>query len=184
MRLEIIDNAIPHHLLRSLSATWPEASWRGWHQYKDGNSIKRTTRDAEQIPRAAWPCLNAMARIVEHECGFPDWDLQGAGLHEIPSGGHLRRHLDSDVMLSTGWRRELSVVLFCNERWQEDWGGKLIVQQTEIVPRFGRMVVFETNDESWHEVTQVTGPLARRTLSVFYWSQEPTEGKRPTAMFS
>ena len=184
MRLEIIDNAIPHHLLRSLSATWPASSWRGWHHYKDGNSIKQTTRDAEQIPRAAWPCLHAMTRIVNHECGFPDWDLQGAGLHEIPSGGHLRRHLDSDVMLATGWKRELSIVLFCNEQWQDDWGGKLVVGETEIVPKFGRMVVFATTDNSWHEVTQVSGPLARRTLSIFYWSHQPTEGKRSSALFA
>jgi Rps23 Pro-64 3,4-dihydroxylase Tpa1-like proline 4-hydroxylase len=125
-----------------------------------------------------------MANIVDHECGFPDWDLQGAGLHEIPSGGHLRRHLDSDVMLATGWRRELSVVLFCNEQWQDDWGGKLIVQETEITPRFGQMVVFETNDESWHEVTPVAAPQPRKTLSLFYWSKSATAGKRPSALFA
>jgi hypothetical protein len=176
----IVDDAIPPQLLRSLAATWPEPSWRGWHHYQDGNSVKRATRDAEMLPRAAWPCLYAMAETITHPVGFPDWELHGAGLHEMPVGGRLGRHLDSDVMPSTGWRRELSCVLFLNECQ----GGEFVIADQRIAPKFNRLIVFATTDDAWHEVLPVRGEVARRSLSVFYWSTQPTRAERSRALFA
>ena len=177
---QVIDDAIPPQLLRAIAATWPDESWRGWHHYNDGNSVKRATRDAEQIPRAAWPCLYAMANIITHPVGFPDWELQGSGLHEMPVGGRLGRHLDSDVMPATGWRRELSCVLFLNECE----GGEFVIYEQAIEPKFNRLIVFATTDDAWHEVKTVRGSVPRRSLSLFYWSKNATDGKRAKAMFS
>jgi len=179
----VINDAIPGYLLRSLAATWPAPAWRGWHTYNDANSTKRATRDAELLPRAAWPCLFHMAEFVTHSTAFPDWELHGAGLHEMPAGGHLRRHLDSDIMLGTGWRRELSLVLFIDE-WQPEWGGNLVVRKQVIEPQKNRLVIFACDEEAWHEVETVTGPHARRTLSLFFWSHGTTPGARPKAMFA
>ena len=183
MQMQIIDDAVTGHLLRALSATWPGSTWRGWHNYADKNSVKRATRDAEQLPRAAWPCLYEIASYVNHPKAFPDWELAGAGLHEIPPGGHLRRHLDSDIMLGTGWRRELSLVLFVDP-WRPEWGGSLVVREQIIEPKRNRLVIFACDDDAWHEVQPVTGPEPRRTLALFFWSTEPTDGLRKSACFA
>jgi hypothetical protein len=187
----IIDNAVPQHLLHALDACWPDPSWRGWHTYQDGNAIKRATRDAELLPRAAWPVLYAMAAAAApRDAWFPDWELHGAGLHEIPPGGHLSLHVDSQVMLSTGWRRERSVVLYLDDFTPGDGGQFLLrdaidssIDQLRVWPKFNRLIHFDCTDDAWHAVSEVKCNRPRRSICLFFWSRRPASGNRPTALF-
>ena len=183
----VIENAIDPSLIHGVNANWPDESWRGWHRYRGKDSVKYGTRDAEMILRCAWPALYQIASVADRLAppgSFPDWELSGAGMHMIPSGGHLSRHLDSDHMEATGWRRELSVVLFCNPEWEDDWGGAFSIDgESDVYPKFNQMVIFETTDTSAHEVRKVTGPEPRKTLSLFFWSTDPSAKKRPRAAF-
>lgn len=186
--MQIIDNAIKPSILRAAWADWPDASWKGWHPYRDKSALKYATRDAQSIPRSVWPALFAMANVVDPIANsveaFPDWDLMGSGMHVLPPGGYLSRHLDANVMRRTGWRREFSCVLFANPTWQESWGGAFKLDGHDpIYPQFNRLVVFACTDEAWHEVEQVVGGVPRCSLSLFFWSQRATPGTRPTATF-
>lgn len=184
----IIDNAISSSLVRSLWAVWPDKQWSGWHHYKGRDADKYATKSRHDLPHVASLCLLEMARAVDDKVldfTFPDFEMHGSGMHMIPSGGFLAKHLDSAVMESTGWRREYSCVLCVNPHWQDDWGGEFgIVGHDTVSPRFNRLILFRTTESSVHWVNRVTGPISRYTLSLFYWSEcEPDDSTRTQARF-
>lgn len=174
MEFKIIEDAINPLLLNSLCASWPDASSRFWHHYSGKNAEKYASKSHNDLPEIAKLCtIEMIKRITPYvDCNvFPDMEFHGAGLHMIPSGGYLRRHLDSSLMESTGWKREYSCVLSVNKHWQDDYGGAFVLGDTEILPKFNQLITFKCTDESFHEVKDVVGPDPRCTLCVFLWSK-------------
>ena len=196
----IIEDFAPAGLLRAVAATWPRDDWPHWHRYDDENAVKLGSKDAHRLPDAARQVLSLMAMIdvgrldppssiLHPPSSFPDLDLHGAGLHAILPGGHLGLHLDGAVHPLTGWRRELNAVLFVDD-WESAWGGELEFWQSEtsgpmavIQPARNSLVLFSTREEAWHRVAPVTGPRPRRTLSMFWWSNQPSDCRRMRAEF-
>lgn len=183
----VIEEAVSPSLLLAAWATWPDAKWRGWHHYRGRDSEKYGTKSRGDIPyqhlRAIDLMIERVSGIVK-PCAFPDYDLFGAGLHMIPPGGYLRKHLDSSMMESTGWKREYSCVLGVNPNWEKKWGGEFVLGDNAVRPAFNQMILFETTEDAYHEVREVTGPDARCTLAVFFWSEEaPTDLTRTNARF-
>lgn len=179
--MKVITDAINPLLLNAAFATWPDKSWRGWHHYMGRDSEKYGTKSHHDIPPAAMACIMEMVAVASRECVsvFPDLELHGAGMHMIQPYGYLRRHLDSSVMESTGWKREYSCVLSVNPEWRDKWGGEFILNGCKpVYPAFNQMILFRTTDESFHEVNQVVGPEPRCTLAVFFWSKSPV-GLKP-----
>lgn len=188
----VIPNAVNRFDLNAVWSSWPDASWRGWHKYSGRDSVKYGTKSRFDIPAAALRAIEQMVDAVYLRIGtpgvkgnvFPDYELWGAGLHMIPPGGHLARHLDSAVMESTGWRREYSCVLSANPRWSDKWGGEFVLRDEVVLPEFNQLVLFETTEDSYHEVRKVVGPEPRCTLAVFFWStDQPEDMTRTSARF-
>jgi hypothetical protein len=53
----------------------------------------------------------------------------------------------------------------------------------ECIPSRGMLAAFATSDTAWHQVSKVTGPRDRRTISLFWWSLVPSESPRDRAEF-
>lgn len=176
--MEVIKNAIDPSLLRALYASWPKQDWRGWHRYKGKDANKYGSRAAGELPSIVMPCVLQMIDAITDTVDmppycFPDLELYGAGLHMLPPRGYLRKHLDSSYMESTGWKREYSCVLGVNPDWDSDIdGGDFVLNDQRVPLEFNQLVIFRTNDESFHEVLDVTGDVYRKTLCVFYWSEK------------
>jgi Rps23 Pro-64 3,4-dihydroxylase Tpa1-like proline 4-hydroxylase len=86
--------------------------------------------------------------------------------HAYPRGGYLEEHADDAV--DAGSRRAVSLVWHASARWEAIWGGHLrFTGRTEetLTPRFGALHIFEPREHNRHEVTMVTGPDVRYTLS-------------------
>jgi hypothetical protein len=95
-----------------------------------------------------------------------------AGMHMMPPGGFLGRHLDAECHPIRPWRRTHSIVLGVNSAWGELCGGELVIEPDTIIGvKPGRAVIFETAG-TWHQVnrvnTDVSG-LYRKTLALFAW---------------
>ena len=189
MRPLVFDDLVPESLSLAAWATWPSMDDQRWHRYQTPQQNKYATRDANGVTPAAMECIRYLvAGMNQHavDC-FPDWNLDGAGMHMIRPGGWLGRHLDSDHHPIKEWTRRWSVVLCVNPEWQDEWGGGFIHDDTfsvsQFAPKFNRVIAFETTDQSYHEVLKVTGPIARCTISVFFWSMGIGSKKRATAEF-
>lgn len=184
----LIENAINPLLLRSLWEIWPPSSSRMWYHYSDKNSEKYATKSHKDIPELANQCIyqmiDAVSPVVE-DFVFADLMLHGAGMHMLPTGGFLKRHLDSSLMEQTGWKREYSCVLSVNPYWDSDWGGEFVLRDEKTVPSFNQLSVFRCTDDSFHEVLEVKGPVSRCTLCVFLWSnREQSKNIRKSASFT
>jgi Rps23 Pro-64 3,4-dihydroxylase Tpa1-like proline 4-hydroxylase len=105
--------------------------------------------------------------------------LYGGGLHVTEPGGFLGIHLDSERHPNTGLVRRLNLIVYCTPGWQEGWGGELELWDRgisrcvqRIAPAFNRAVLLETGPHCYHgHPRPVTGPLARKSVAVFYWSE-------------
>ena len=86
--------------------------------------------------------------------------------HAYPRGGYLEEHADDAI--DGGSRRAVSLVWHASPRWEAPWGGQLRFReatQDSLSPRFGALHLFEARAYNRHEVTMVTGPDVRYTLS-------------------
>lgn len=180
MGVEIIKNAIPYSLCLAAEAAWPSSDWPYWHRYNGKTSNKFGSMDRARIPPACLAALDALALAVVPHIGesFIDYDLHAAGLHMMPHGGFLAKHLDAECHPLRKWRRTHSIVMSVNSEWRDDFGGQLWIDgEMTITPSAGTAVVFETQG-ALHEVLPVRmhAPQWRKTLALFAWVQGECDG--------
>jgi hypothetical protein len=176
MTVEIIKNAIPDSLRRAAEAAWPSPDWVHWHRYNGKTGNKYGSMDRDRLPPACLAALDALAIAVIPYIGdsFIDYDCHAAGLHQMPPGGFLARHLDAESHPIRQWRRTHSIVMGINSSWNPEHGGQLVIESPdgnrEIVPEPGQAIIFETANQ-WHEVTPVSADATqfRKTLALFAW---------------
>jgi hypothetical protein len=195
MNLRVMDGVFDPQLVRAAAAAWPEDS-PAWHVYDSPLERKRALNVWAEMGE---PCRALLRELL----AFPAWEplgldrlqpdttLWGAGLHELPDGGHLDVHLDSDRHRLCGYERRANAILFLNEWWPAARGGTLEFWNTglswceaSIVPRFNRLVLFEVTDTSYHgNPNPVRSEEPRRTLAAYWWGLPRGEGKRSRASF-
>jgi len=79
--------------------------------------------------------------------------------------------------------RSLNVLLYLNPSWEDTDGGQLQLfekgstdPEVSVTPRYGRCVIFRTDDQSLHGVAPVTGATEpRRSLAVYYYTSTESE---------
>jgi Rps23 Pro-64 3,4-dihydroxylase Tpa1-like proline 4-hydroxylase len=191
MSFEIITDAIPRSLCLAAEAAWPGPDWAYWHRYNGATANKFGSMDRARIPAACLAALDALALAVIPHIGdsFIDYDLHAAGMHMMPPGGFLGRHLDAECHPIRPWRRTHSIVMGVNSQWNPEHGGKLVIESPdgnrEIVPEPGQAIIFETAGQ-WHEVTPVATDANqfRKTLALFAWDLHYDHTAKSHADFS
>lgn len=104
-------------------------------------------------------------------------DVVGGGMHQSGPGARLDVHVDFDRHPQTHWRRRVNLLLYLNHGWREEWGGCLELGRKPVVvaPEFGRMVIFECSDRSWHgHPVPVADGHVRRSLAVYFYDPDDT----------
>ena len=122
---------------------------------------------------------------------LPDWSMDGGGLHQTLRGGHLNVHADFTTHhVKENWSRRVNILLYLNEEWREEWGGKLelwdkdmTAPQAKVQPAGNRMLIFTTTDESFHgHPDALTCPedVARRSMALYYFTEEANPVRKAT----
>lgn len=176
MSVEIIQDIIPRSLCLAAEAAWPSVTWPYWHRYNGKTANKYGTMDRSRIPPACIAALDALAlaAVPYIANSFIDYDLHAAGLHGMPAGGFLARHLDAECHPIRPWRRTHSIVMSVNSSWRPEQGGELVIEgETTVVPKLGTAVIFHTPGV-WHEVLPVSQGFNafRKTLALFAWQMD------------
>lgn len=124
-----------------------------------------------------------------------DPDYVGGGTHNSLHGQGLHPHVDFNYHPRLGWHRRLNFLLYLNETWPDEWGGCLELYDdpwtdattpTQIQPLFNRVVIFETNEYSWHGFESVALPeslrsISRKSVALYFYSLErPANEIRPS----
>jgi hypothetical protein len=122
---------------------------------------------------------------------IPDYTMDGGGLHMTKRGGHLNIHADfSTHHTHENWARRVNILLYLNDEWRDEWGGKLELWdqqmtacQERVTPAGNRMLVFTTSDDSFHgHPDGLTCPpdMARRSLAMYYFTEEAAPVRKST----
>jgi hypothetical protein len=138
--------------------------------------------------------------FVGHLTGIPDLvpdpNMFGGGTHENLNGQELDPHVDFNFDPASGMHRRLNLLIYLNKEWSEDWGGCIELHSNpreaeantirSFAPLFNRLVIFETNEHSWHGFREITLPehkqhLSRKSIAVYlYTTSRPSDEVAPS----
>lgn len=162
-----------------------------------GKAVRMDVRDISDAYRAldAYIQTPEFLQQIESITGIPgllyDTEYIGGGTHENRDGQALDSHVDFNYHPTTGWHRRLNLIVYLNHEWEDDWGGTIEFQSDpwnpesceskRVLPLFNRMVIFETNEISWHGFDTIRLPadkkdLSRRSFAIYLYTKErPSE---------
>jgi len=172
----------------------------GWINYKHYNEDKRGLNKIDLLPDTIRTTINEL-----NSPAFLEWlsvitgiknlqkdeGLEGGGIHQSTRGGFLNIHADFTVHPHhRNWQRRVNVLVYLNEDWKEDWGGKLELWdkkmkacEESVTPIFNRCVIFNTDADSYHgHPLPMTCPEGtyRRSIALYYYTIEENPVRRAT----
>jgi len=167
------------------SSNDPEIEVKMRSKWQSEFDIPDTISDAVRVLNSSL-FLKAVSEKFDIPKLMPDPYFTGGGLNVTVSGGLLDVHVDGNYHDASGLNRRINAILYLNPGWQEGWGGEFgLYNETgeklvkKIAPIHNRLVVFDTNDKSFHGLPD---PLnfpeghARRSIILYYY----TKDERPT----
>jgi hypothetical protein len=174
----VLDDLVDRDQLRQAVAVIPQLTGK-WRRHNGGKScynpalgtvepLKTLFRELRSFPFVMW--LEYVTGIAGLQT---DRMWEGAGVHRTERGGSLGVHVDFNV-LGKALHRRLNVFIYCNEDWDESWGGALGLYRKDepepvvsIAPEFGRFVMFEASEQSYHgHPAPLACPSDRARLSI------------------
>ena len=190
----VIDNFFPAYLADQLYHSFPPLASDTWERTNDADiEIKLRTKWTSEfdIPDKLLPAirvlsssifLKAIASLIKIEKLIPDPYFAGGGLNVTVSGGLLDVHVDGNYHDPTGLNRRINAIVYLNPGWQPGWGGEFGIYDStgdklikKVEPIFNRLVIFDTNDYSFHGLPD---PLnfpkdhARSSIILYYYTKE------------
>ena len=126
--------------------------------------------------------VGAMSEMMAIPGLIADPALNGGGIHETNSGGHLDVHVDFNYNEELKLYRRVNILIYFNKDWRAEYGGYLDLWDKNVenclgvfAPAFNSAVGFATSEISWHGVTPVTCPVEkmRKSFAVYYYTKEP-----------
>lgn len=182
-RFAVEDNWLPIPDLRAVLAEFPAVSVPGWKRYNNGTERKMEGPPGlwGQATRGVFKLIESRIPQLEDTFGIDGLHMEtvGGGYHLIEPGGFLAVHSDFSVSPHTRRYRRLNVLTYLNDDW-DDPGGHLELwdndgQVVDVVPEFGRTVVFETSATSWHGHPK-PAQRWRRSIAAYMFTDQPPEG--------
>lgn len=180
----VLDGWFAAGLLREVLGEFPDDTDPRWRRYQNAQEGKFEGGPTMWGP-STHDYFNALReRIAEIGTAFDIGSLSletvGGGYHLIPPGGRLEVHTDFNRSPKSGLFRRLNVLTYLNDDWN-DPGGLLLLRgddgDIEIAPEFGRTVIFETSDTSWHG-HPVPASRWRYSIAAYLFSPDEPPGYR------
>jgi len=185
----VIDGYFDSRLLESVLKEWPDMSVK-----KVGKtSVKNIESDPRRMGWATIELLgglmsaefvDSLSRLTGIEGLFADPYMVGGGLHETPAGGFLRHHIDFNWNERIQAVRKVNLLLYLNDTKNGDL--ELLkdgVVEKRIPTKFNRMVIFNTDENSWHGHPEPLVGAARKSVALYYYREEPKPSVRHSTIY-
>jgi Rps23 Pro-64 3,4-dihydroxylase Tpa1-like proline 4-hydroxylase len=192
----IIDQFFPEDVLKGVLKEFPEPKdWpEKWGRRDDIYQKKFGSRGSDLFgPQTknlidqlnSQPFLDFLGEVTGIKGLMSDPELVGAGLHQIARDGYLAIHADFNKAHHRD--RRLNLLVYLNEEWEEGWGGHfemwnadLTKKERAILPIFNRVVIFNTDETSYHgHPTPLRCPQerARKSIALYYYTRGVRDDK-------
>ena len=198
--ISIDDFFIPDELSVIADEISSHTIWEGIKEF-EGAKAKRWQSQWESIPKATRQLLTELNRpnfinFLESVTGeknlIPDPYLEGGGIHSTGKNGFLKLHTDFNWHKKLKLFRRINVLIYLNKHWDDNWEGHLELATQEgsskslriekrIAPIFNRLVIFTTNEKSFHghsEPLKTPDGIFRNSLALYYYTSEIRHKKR------
>jgi 2OG-Fe(II) oxygenase superfamily len=205
----VIDHFLEPDVLVELMRDFPGPQDHAWLKYRAPAEKDKlqSTGELSMPPsiRAMIGAFNSstfvkfLEQLTAIEGIIPDPHLYGGGMHQTLPGGHLGMHVDYNFHNKWKLDRRLNVLLYLNDSWDDSWGGHLELWEGDrkelkaaskkIAPIANRVVIFNTNEISWHghpEPLKCPSDRTRKSLALYYYSNgrpEEEKGEKHNTVF-
>ncbi len=186
---------LPLDVARALAREFPGREEHPWVHNTHYNEHKLTSCRREAFPALigrlvdefnAPPFVRWLSMLTGIEGLLADPRLTGGGMHRSEHGGFLNVHTDFAAHhYQHDWRRQVNLLLFLSEPWDDAWGGALELWDKHVTqcvvrvpPRLNHAVVFTTSEESFHghpEPLVAPAGIARKSIALYYYTQEAAD---------
>jgi Rps23 Pro-64 3,4-dihydroxylase Tpa1-like proline 4-hydroxylase len=188
----VLDNFFDFVVADQIREDFPtDVENKGWFHWQHFNQNKHGLNIPNFLPgsiRDVIDYLNAndfisfLEKLAGIENLISDRTLEGAGLHVSKRNGYLNVHADFTVHYRLeSLHRRLNVILYLNRDWLPEYNGDLELWSKDmkrceksIAPVFNRLVVFNTNHQSYHgfPVPLLCPPNeTRKSLLLYYYTK-------------
>lgn len=184
----VIDDFLPQQLATRLSKDFIPYSSPVWVEYSNSNQVKKACSEWYHFPASiystlAWLNSAQFVDFLSQKFAIslsPDPGLHAGGCHIHGQGGQLRSHIDYQRHPKLELQRALNLIIYLTESWQQQYGGHLGLYRgpdqlvREIFPKFNRAVMFRSDHQSWHGLSQsiqVPNGMYRKSLAIYYLQQ-------------
>jgi hypothetical protein len=185
------DGFLPDHVVSGMAAEFPSSTETFWRRAEQTWETKRSCEDERHFPPTVRQVLrefnsSTFVSFLEVLTGIegiiPDPHFRGGGMHSISRGGRLGVHADFNYYKKLGLHRRLNLLLYLNDGWEEQYGGRLELWDTKMTrcvrayaPVANRCVIFNTTDDSYHghpEPLECPPNRTRNSVALYYYTAE------------
>lgn len=185
-----IDNLLPDDIANDIYQAFPKNA-EGFYQRKSFREKKSTLTNLVDVSTVLSDISNAfhfpeLIEVIGNSIDMgaleADRSLYASGLSMMFKGDFLNPHLDNSHDGKRNRYRRLNLLYYVSPRWSLDNGGNIelwddkVKNQTTLISKFNRLVVMETNRESWHSVSPVSTMNPRCCVSNYYFSEISPDG--------
>lgn len=190
-RYFVVDNLLPVNLAEQVYASFPNPKKMHlltsfgkiklkYSHLKDAAKLLQDLNAAIQDPKV----VAVIEEITGVEKQIPDPTRFAGGISTLVRGYFINPHLDNSHDVETKkYYRTMNVLYYASPNWGLKNGGNYelwdeTVTQHVVVPSlFNRLLVMETNRNSWHAVNPVLCDKPRCCIFNYYFSEQSPEGE-------
>lgn len=189
-RFAVIDDVLPELLAREIFAAFPpNEQMRLFDTFREKKYTSKALDKMNALIAAATFAFQTpeMIEQVGEITGFRDMEgdphLYAGGISAMTAGHFLNPHIDNSHDQDRRVYRVLNLLFYITPDWRQEYGGNLelwdgkVRKPEEIFSRFNRLVLMETNSDSWHSVNGVKFDGKRCCVSNYYFSPHPPGGE-------
>jgi hypothetical protein len=167
----------------------PDDTWFKYDNPFEGKYLFNTFTNEEPIKNAIDSLYTPeFIRTISSITGISELEsdphLNAGGLHAYPRNGLSGVHLDYTIHPKTGKERRVSIVVYLNKGWSEEWGGNLNIWDDKLKTKtvlehdlWNTAVIFKTNGTTYHGIPdpiKCPDGTFRKSIGIYYMS-EPSE---------
>jgi Rps23 Pro-64 3,4-dihydroxylase Tpa1-like proline 4-hydroxylase len=127
--------------------------------------------------------VSLIEKITEISGQRTDPSLYAGGISLMEKNNYLNPHIDNSHDGNRRLYRTFNLLYYVTPNWKQKFGGNLElwdtrVKKSHVIPSFfNRLVIMETNPDSWHSVSPVNCDKNRCCVSNYYFSDLSPTGK-------